>query len=108
MRTIRSHLYNVQIYLLNQLSSCYVGTAQKTLIFEALKNYQHRDGNAHPRLSFFDERAFTKMREALLPNPNRNLRELQVEGRHPLQLIVESLQQALLQYTWTPGNHCKY
>ena len=39
-----------------------------------------------------------------MQDPNRNLRELLVVDMYPYQIIVEALQQAMQQFTWTLGN----
>ena len=42
--------------------------------------------------------------KSVLQDPNRNLRELLVADMYPYQIIVEALQQAMQQFTWTLGN----
>ena len=54
------------------------------------------------RLAFFNEEVYLKFK-AVLQDPNRNLRELQIKDGFPYQFTVERLQEAMQQYNWTPG-----
>ena len=80
----------------------YLGTAQKTLVFEALKFTKLKEGPVNERLAFFNEEVYLRFK-AIFQDPDRNLRELQIKYGFPYQFIVERLQEAMQQYNWTPG-----
>ena len=75
-----------------------VGTTQKA-IFAGLGSFRNQ---TMPRLKWFTGTMYDRMSQ-VLEDPNRNLRKLQIELGFPYQMVVEKCQEALNQFTWTPG-----